>query len=417
MPTSPDPDADAARAWLLSAEGSAALQAAGSAPRDADPVRAATALRRARPDLSPAQVTAVQEQVSLRALARDRYGLPAEGLLLTRDGLEQATRPVVARYRADLLRASGVRRVLDLTAGLGFDAAAFAAAGITVIAVERDPAVADFCRVNVPEATVITADATDPVVLRDLLYALAQTDAVFVDPARRDPGAARDVRTARARPERDPERWSPPWSFVEHLGHPRVAAKVSPSFRPPAGWPAVWSSVHRTVVECSAYSWPVFATPRRAAVHGPTGTLTLDAVDTELPVAPALGAWLVEVDPAIEAARVTTALRSFVPGLARVDPESTWLCCDVEPTPGLDGLARSFHVTTELAGSRTDMRRELRRRSIERLTVKSRDAASEPRQVLRDLGCTEGPGAVLILTRRDGRSISLLAEPAPPQST
>ena len=87
MPTEGEPDPTAARAWLLTASGSAALSAAGRTTHDGDPVRAAAALRRELPDLSPAQAAAVQEQVTLRALARDRYGLPGERLLLTRDGL------------------------------------------------------------------------------------------------------------------------------------------------------------------------------------------------------------------------------------------------------------------------------------------------------------------------------------------
>jgi hypothetical protein len=44
--------------------------------------------------------------------------------------------------------------------------------------------------------------------------------------------------------------------------------------------------------------------------------------------------------------------------------------------------------------------------------VKSRDVAVEPREVLRSLGVAEGPERVLVMTRREGRVLSLLTQPA-----
>ena len=53
-------------------------------------------------------------------------------------------------------------RVLDLTGGLGLDTAGFAAAGLAVTAVERDPATAAYLAHNCPGARVLAADATAP---------------------------------------------------------------------------------------------------------------------------------------------------------------------------------------------------------------------------------------------------------------
>jgi hypothetical protein len=412
----PPPEVDDLTAWLESGQAAAALRTAqrlaGDSPKD--PLAAAVALRTAHPELEPGQAAAALEQAALRTVARERYGFDGDRLLLTRDGLEQATRPDVAAYRADLLLHSGVRRVVDLTAGLGFDVGAFAAAGLAVTAVERDPRTAAFCRHNQPAADVIQADVTAPGVLDRLLAGLRPTDAVFVDPARRDTSAGRDLASGRARPERDPERWSPPWSFIRSVPHPRLAIKASPAFSPPDDWHAAWSSVDRVAVECGAYSWPVFGAARRAVIHGTDGAREVDADPTPLARACELGGWLLEPDPALERAGALSALVPLVGAdLGRVDDESTWLTSDGPPEPAADGLVRSYRVVVELTGSTTDQRRALRDRSIDRLTVKSRDVRVDPLRVLRDLGCSEGRGPVLIVTRRSGRVLSVLTDAVP----
>jgi hypothetical protein len=403
-------------AWLGSSEASGPLAEAGHAIADhpQDPLGAAAHLRRQRPDLDPTRAAAVLEQAQLRRLAAERYGLAGD-LLLTRDGLEQATRPEIAARRAHLIAASGAQRVIDLTGGLGFDAAAFAAAGLTVTAVERDPATAVFLAHNCPSATVLVADATEPGLLPDLLRALTPLDVVFADPARRDPGGPRDAGTGRARPERDPARWSPPWPFIEAVDHPRVAAKVAPGFNPPAGWQAEWTSVDRTLVECAVYSWPVATVDRRAVLISQRAFTIVDApaVSLPLPVAASLAAWLHEPDPAVLRAGAVPTLARMDPLLASLGAESTWLTSD---RPSSSPAARSYLVIDELIGSARQQRRQLAAHRVGRLTVKSRDVAVEPRAVLRDLGVREGPGHVLVMTRRDGRVVSLLTEPAAARS-
>jgi hypothetical protein len=318
----------------------------------------------------------------------------------------------VARQRAVLLRDQGVRRVVDLTAGLGFDAAALSAAGLDVTAVERDAATAAFCRTNVPQAEVIHGEAAD--VITTLLATLAPTDVVFVDPGRRS--GARDVATGRARPERDPERWSPPWSFVAALPHPRVAMKAAPSFEPPTGWVAQWSSVDRDLVECLAMSWPALGTgrvttTRRAVCHHAQGWDVLDADGAVLPVASTVGPWLLEPDPAVLRARGLSALPAD--DLQRVDEASTWLTSDEDPSTATIPFGRAYRVVAELSGSRRQQRAALRRLGIDRLTVKNRDVPGSPHAVLADLGCREGNDHILVMTPRAGRTLSLLVDPVP----
>ncbi len=415
VPT-PDVDAPAAlAAWMAGPDSGVAIAAAQAAIEACpdDPVAASTRLRRALPTLDPARASAALDQVELRRLARLRYGLDASRLLLTRDGLEQATRPEVAAYRAAQLRAAGVRRVVDLTGGLGFDSAAFAAAGLDVTAVERDESIAALLGHNCPTIKVVHADSTQPGVVDELIRNLAPSDVVFVDPARRDSDGARGA-DLRARPERDPSRWSPPWPWVESLAHPRIAAKVAPSFRTPPSWCAEWVSVNRTVVECAIYSWPILDTPRRATVWVGDDVVTIDADDEPYDARPTGSChWLHEPDPAILKAHAVSAVLRANPGVWSFDAESTWLASP-EETDAV--YLRSFAVIEELQGSTTSQRRQLDRLGVDGLTVKSRDAGVAPHAVLRELDRREGNDHVLVMTRRAGRTVRIVCRPAPRRS-
>lgn len=399
--------------WLCSPEAAVAIALAEAvlAEHPADPLAAGTELRRRAPHLSPGEARAALEQAALRHTAAQRHGIDASSLLLTRDGLEQATRPVVAAHRAQALRAAGVRRVLDLTGGIGLDAQACVEAGLIVTALERDPGITALLRHNVPGAEIICADATDLLALPPLLASLEPTDAVFVDPARRAHGGPRDLASGRARPERDPERWSPPWSFVADLPHPRVVVKAAPGFDPPRGWHAQWTSVGRVVVECAVFSWPLFATSRRAVVLSDHGSAALDAVDRALPVEPAVGSWLLEPDPAVLAASAQSSLLQYQPDLAQLDAGSTWLTCDAAPVSSLQHLVRAYRVIEILDGSTKDQRRRLRELGIDRLVVKCRDVRRDPQQVLRELRCAEGGSRTLVLTTHAAAGLSVLVEP------
>jgi hypothetical protein len=401
-------------AWLASDEASPALEAARAclAAAPGDPLAAGSRLRVRIPDLPPDRAAAVLEQATLAQVARDRYGLTAD-LLLTRDGLEQATRPEVAARRARLVAASGARRVVDLTGGLGFDTAAFLDAGLAVTALERDPATALMLARNCPTVRVLTADATAPGVLADLLRDLAPTDVVFVDPARRDPLGPRERATGRARPERDPARWSPPWSFVESIPHPRVAAKAAPGITVPPGWQAEWVSVDRTIVECALYSWPTGQAARRAVILQHGVVTVLDGSPDPLPTASALGSWLHEPDASVLRAGALGALGARDAGLASVGPPSTWLTSE---HPSTSPALRSHLVLAELTGTARQRRRTLADLGVTRATVKSRDVDVEPRRVLRELGLAEGPERVIVMTRRGDRPVSYLVEPAAARS-
>ena len=161
--------------WLVGPQAAEALVASAA---EGDPASLAAA-ERMRRVLPPDRAALVLAQEALRRRAATKFGPLATALFFTADGLEQATRPRVAAWRAQRFVAAGVRRVIDLGCGLGADALALLAAGLQVVAVEADEATAVLARANLG-IDVVVGDAVE------LLDDLAGPDAaVFCDPARR----------------------------------------------------------------------------------------------------------------------------------------------------------------------------------------------------------------------------------------
>ena len=194
-----------------------------------DPLRARRALDVRCPDATPDQARAALAQASLQLRAASRFGTDADDLLWSDAGLAAASRPGCTQRRARRLLAAGVTEVVDLTCGLGLDAIGFAAAGLNVLGVERDDAIADLARRNVAQrglddrVTILVGSCQEAVSWEHL-----PRQAWFVDPARRDPGRVR-ADGSHIRLD-DAERWSPPWSWVKaQIGVPQVLlAKAAP---------------------------------------------------------------------------------------------------------------------------------------------------------------------------------------------
>ena len=392
-----------------------ALAAAGDA-RAVDPLKAVTALRRTLPDIDAAQASAVLTQVRLRRRARPRLGDLVDHLLLTEDGLEQATRTVVADLRAARYAASGATHVADLGCGIGLDSAAFARAGLTVTAVERDPVVAGLARRNVAalghgaRVSVLEGDVTDDRVVASVLDS---ADAAFVDPARRDPGSRRDGRSARLTA---PESWSPPWSWVGSVAArvPRTAAKVAPGVDHalvPAGGCGTWTSVAGQLVEAEV-AWPALALDgaRRAAVvvrsalgHPLVLRSDVDLDDETPPPVGAIGAWLLEPDDAVIRAGLVGSVVARVAGRL-LDPRVAYVTTDLDPAtqPDVDGAAAWFRVQESLHFDVDALRAALVARGVGHVVVKKRAIAADPDEVRRQLRLPRASGSAVVLLTRIG---------------
>ena len=359
---------------------------------------------RLRADHDATLVAAALTQSRLRASAARRLGPLAYRLLWTPDSAEQASRTPVAQWRAARYAAAGIRRVLDLGAGAGSDALAFAAAGIDVVAVERDPVTAAVLEANAQVAgqgrvRVVLADAQDAA--EDLV---SGCDAVYADPARRSGG----------RRVFDPAAWSPPLGLVEALARKAGAgsAKVGPGIdhdAVPADTDAEWVSHTGDVVECSLW-WGTLRTGagRAATLIGPP-VRTLVGTDAGPPPVRPPGRFLHEPDGAAIRAGLVADVAADLDGWL-LDPTIAYVSCDADDR---SPWTTRYAITDVLPFSVKALRALLRDRDVGRVTIKKRGTAVTP-EVLRPQLRLSGSGeATVVLTRIAGRPSALLVEPAP----
>jgi hypothetical protein len=358
----------------------------------------------------PALVAAALTQSRLRARGHDKLGPFADGMLLTPDGLEQATRLAVAAHHARRFAGAGVERVADLGCGLGSDAMALAALDRQVLAIDADELTAAFATVNLrhwPSAEVRCHDVTT----LDLPGMLDPEDGIWLDPARRVAGPGGGRRTF------DPEAFSPPYSFVLDVARqfPAVGAKLAPGIAhhllpdgvtAPAA-EAQWVSVHGEVVECSLWFGPLARSEvhRSALVldgHGAVHELVDDPVDR--PPVSEVGAFLHEPDGAVIRAGLVAQVAART-GARLIDPTIAYLTTDV---PVVDALVHSYAVEDVLPYQVKTLRTYLRDRGVGVLTIKKRGSAVDPAQLRQQLRLSGKAEATIALTRVSGRPTVLV---------
>lgn len=388
-------------AALRTREGSAALEAA-AALADGDALTAATALRAQGfdPSLSATALT----QVRLRNRAVAKFGPDAARMFFTADGLEQATRSIVAARRADRTAQAGVRRLADLGCGLGADTIAFARAGISVHAVEADPVTAAITAHNLNElgldAVVTNADAQS--------VRLDDIGAAFCDPARRVHGAG----VRRTRRVFRPEDYSPPWEWVAALPAkvPYTVLKLAPGIDHdllPDGCELELVSVDGDVVEATAWCGPLAQVPRRATVlrkgvpHELTGSGLVRA-----PVGKT-DDYLYDPDGAVVRSHLVAEFAALVDGhLADPDIAYVW-----SPTATATPFGRCFAVDEVIPFSLKRLRSALRSREVGRVEILKRGSALDVEQLRRDLRLGGSHEASVLLTRVADRPVAVIARP------
>ena len=304
--------------WLQSPDGQAVIL---SAKGHSDPLIAIPALRKQFSQISPDLISLAFGQAQLQHRLEARWGVSAADLLLTDDGISQATRPDVARYRANFIadKFGANAHVLDLTCGLGFDSREFARAGLRVTSIEIDPEVAEYAKHHLVElgVEVRCADANEFVIPKDV-------DVVFVDPARRDPNAAKDS-AGNTKRIFNPSQWSPSWDKINEIAtsHP-VIAKVAPGIDKSDldDWDARWISSDGDLVECFLSSSGNGI--RAAVLIDSKKDLNIEVMgDTATHTAP-LGNYLVVPDPALIRASALDAVAQVCNG-GLVNEHIAWL--------------------------------------------------------------------------------------------
>lgn len=346
--------------------------------------------------LTPEQRSAVLSQVELRSRAAERWGPSWVSRFYTRDGLEQASRPAVAAWRAEQLRSAGVQSVTDLGCGLGFESLAFAAAGLAVTAVELDADTAALAAANLRDtnAQVIVGDVT--------AMPLPETDAYFIDPARRDPHAPRSVDGQSGHRFTNPDDWSPPWSWVCALDKPRVVAKVAPGIpheRIPDQASITWMQCDGDLVEASVWFNELRADARATAIAiaGNTIVEELTSNDPERTDIGHIDDVLYDINGAFTRAGLVTQLAAKL-GAHRIDPRLGFLSSStVTPTHA----ARAYTVHESLPFDSKGVVAALRNLDAGNVTILKRAFAADTDQ-LRAQWVKKLTGArdyVVVLTR------------------
>ncbi|MFG1822922.1 methyltransferase domain-containing protein [Microbispora bryophytorum] len=410
-------DLDAFRT-LLTPAGLGALDEAVKILADgADPVAAASAMRRSHPaDLAAAALT----QASLRRRAEAKFGPDAAVMYFTPHGLEQATRPEVAAHRAarigaaglpaDGIRAAGTPAdgtrahgepeggpaVLDVCCGIGGDLLALTRAGCRVDAVDLDPLTVEIARANAAAlglsdlAHVRTGDAalTDP----------GEYGLLFADPARRG---------ARGRTF-DPMAYSPTWPVVLDLvaRAPAACLKVAPGIPYefiPEGAEAEWVSYRGEVKEAAI--WTGMGPGGRRATLLPSGA-TLTASGAEAETGP-VSRYLYEPDGAAVRAHLVAEVAALVSGRL-VDPRIAYITSDRLVRTE---WASCYEVTDVMPFSLKRLRAVLRQRRVGVVTIKKRGSAVDVERLRKDLRLSGGNSAVIVLTRIEERPFALLCQP------
>jgi hypothetical protein len=367
-----------------------------------DPLSARAALSRQFPGIDPMVLRAAIEQAQLRVDASARMTNPA-AVLWTRDGLEQASRSSVSRYRAARLRTIGVTVAVDLTCGLGLDMLAMAEVGITVIGVEQDSRTAALAVRNAVrhglDVDVRIGSCTDEA----LLATLPRDAAWFIDPARRTHARRADGSHRRLG---DPQLWSPPWSWVLELaahvgssaGPHLLVAKSSPAHDdfPDAG--VEWVSEHEDLIEATAW-WGAGTSGFRGAVllntNGePITTIAASGVHAAVAGLPERGQWLFAPNPAVIRAGAVADLAHLI-GAALVDEHLAYLTSDIATNH--PAVLRQWEVLYSGPYDRGLMSALCVQEGITRVDITGRGRRFDPQRVRRELHLPGGPGRVATL--------------------
>lgn len=359
------------------------------------------------PDLVAAALT----QSRLRVRGRDKFGDPVDSMLLTPDGVEQATRSELAARHAARFVDAGTARLWDLGCGIGSDARAAATAGLRVTAVDGDPATAAVAELNLrdwPAAAVLRATVEE--VLPTLPSGpRARGCGAWLDPARRLPGVAdADGRTRRVFRL---EEISPSWDTVREVAArlPAAGAKLSPAFphaRVPEGAEAQWASFRGEALECTVWWGDTVRSPGRSAqIHTAAGWVEVH--DTGAGAAPTLagpdeiGSFLYEPDRAVLQAGLVGTLADAVAG-TELDRGVGYVTSD----RGEDlAWATRYRVLDVLPLHPKKLRAWARDLGLGRLTIKKRGVRLDADDLRRQLRLKGQHEAIVVATRVAGRPV------------
>ncbi len=367
-------------------------------------------------------VAAALTQQRLRSRAVAKFGEFAGDLLYTPDGLEQASRLEVAATHAGRFYNASLATVHDLGCGIGADAVAMSALGVTVQGVDVDPVTAAVADINLrpwpdSRARVGLAEEFEPP--RDPLRSRV---GVWLDPARRVPGVT--GRHGRIKRVFRLDEIRPTWDFVVQVATsvPATGAKLSPSMPKdaiPLGTEAQWTSFAGEVLECAVWWGPLAQRPGRSArILGPNHSpveVDQSMAEPDVPTTASLsavGPWLYEPDRAVTQAGLLGAVTAATLG-SEVDHGLGYVVSDAQVDVE---FARRYAVLEAFPFSVRSLRAWLAQHGVTGLTIKKRGVRLDDDELRRQLriGRKAGDGAqaTVILTRVAGQQVVLVVDPA-----
>ncbi len=357
---------------------------------DAQTLKLLTHLRRT---LSPEQASAALTMARLRQKATAKFGEAAYQMFFTEEALQQASDPLVCRYRAQNYHAP---LMIDACCGIGTDTLAFAQAeGVRhIVGYDMDAVRIAIARYN---AGILGIPASFEV--RDVVAPLS-ADVIFFDPARRDDG----------RRIFHPERYIPPLSTLNHWQASRIVAKLSPGIdldhlKSYVGG-VEFISVQGQLKEALLIIGDDF-TDRRAVLLTHEHTLTWQRATPPDVTIDAPRRWLVEPDPAlIRAGLVEDAAEAFHGAL--LDPDIAYFTTDKKP---VSPWVRSWEILDWLPFQLKRLKAYLRERGIGRLTIKKRGFPMSPEEIAARLKLKGEGEAVLVFTRHHDKPIVMVCAP------
>ncbi len=386
--------------FLTSPRGAALLEDLRSADlSEATSLRLITLLRKT---FTPDETRAALELARLRLKAVEKFAANADRMYFTRDALEQASDPLVRRYRAGWIMRENV---LDVCCSMGSDALAFASTAHSVTGIDIDPVRVEMARLNafalgVTNARFEIADARG-----DLRAYLTGKSHLFFDPARRDESGRRVY---------DVEAYEPPLSTLRNWTVSRLIAKLSPGIdlTQLAGYGGIveFISVDGDLKEAALYTSPdaFGANPSRCAVLLTESDVLRWTLPDSMPDARLSEprAWLIEPDAAlIRAGLVRDAGGKW--DAYQLDESTAYLTAENQP---ITEWARAWRIIDWMPFSVKKLRAFLRERNIGIVTVKKRGTAVTPETIIPQLKLKGDQSCTLVLTRRAGEQIVVVCE-------
>lgn len=371
---------------------------------------ALTLLTRLRKQFAPDEASAALELATLRQKAVEKFGTDAAQMWFTRDALEQASHPLVRRYRAErFVTMLKVGAWIDACCGIGTDTLALSTAGLAVTGVDLDPLRIALARLNNQALGLNARFETGDVTLLDP----PGGSAVFFDPARRT-GDRRIF---------DVEAYIPPLSTVRRWtpGHP-VYVKLSPGvelaqltgYRGGVEFISVEGDLKEALLRldgtADALTLSAALLTEDGRVHHWPTTGTASGEDGPEAALSEPRAWLIEPDPALLRANlVRDAAARF--DAFQLDATIAYLTADAPPA---SPWVRSWRILDWMPFNLKKLRAALREQDVGRVTVKKRGSPLTPEQLISQLKLKGGSQArTLALTRLRGQPIVIICEEHP----